>query len=316
MQINYKETEDFLKNCDNVYILTHQSPDGDCIGTGFALHDILRSMGKRSAVLCSDPFPDKFDYITNIENNSAFEPDTVIAVDVADTRLLGRYEEIYGGRIDLCIDHHISNTEYAARTLLGADSAAACEVLYRLACAMGTELSDYAAVCMYTGIATDTGCFKFENTSAETHEIAAQLMRRHKINHAWINREMFDIKTKGMLKIESSVIDAMEYYLDNRLTMVCITKAMLDRLGVEFNELDGCASLPLKVKGVEVGITVKEKSAGEYKVSMRSTGDVNVSAICQTIGGGGHAKAAGCALEGSLEDVKKILVEAVRKAMP
>ena len=105
MQIGYKETEKFLRNCDNVYILTHQSPDGDCIGTGFALHDILGRMGKRSAVLCSDPFPEKFGFITDVENDSAFEPDTVIAVDVADTRLLGKYEEIFSGRIDLCIDH-------------------------------------------------------------------------------------------------------------------------------------------------------------------------------------------------------------------
>ena len=316
MRIDYNEAAEFLKNCDNIYILTHQSPDGDCIGTGFALHDMLGRMGKKSAVLCSDMFPKKFGFITDVSNDSSFEPETIIAVDVADTKLLGRYEEIYGGRIDLCIDHHISNTGYAQRTLLGADSAAACEVLYRLAGAMGAELTDYTAVCIYTGIATDTGCFKFENTTAETHEIVAELMRKHKFNHASINREMFDIKTKGMLKMESSVIEVMEYYLDNRLTMVCITKEMLDRLGVDFNELDGCASLPLRVEGVEVGVTIKEKAAGEYKISMRSTGNVNVSAICQTIGGGGHAKAAGCALEGTLDEVRKILVDAVRKALP
>lgn len=316
MQINYKQTADFLKGCDNVYILTHQSPDGDCIGTGFALRDILGKMGKRSAVLCSDPFPGKFGFITDVDNDADFIPDTVIAVDVADTKLLGRYEELYGERIDLCIDHHISNTGYAERTLLGADSAAACEVLYRLVRTMDAELSDYSAQCIYTGIATDTGCFKFENTSAETHEIAAELMRRHKINHGKINREMFDIKTKGMLKMECSVIEVMEYYLDNRLTMICITREMLDRLGVDYSELDGCASIPLKVEGVEVGITIKEKADGEYKISMRSAGDVNVSAICQSVGGGGHAKAAGCALKGSLEEVKKILVEAVRKALP
>lgn len=316
MRIGYKEAAEFLKNCDNVYILTHQSPDGDCIGTGFALHDILGKMGKRSAVLCSDTFPKKFSYITDTDNVPDFEPDTVIAVDVADIKLLGRYEEIYGGKIDLCIDHHISNTGYAAKTLLGTESAAACEVLYRLICTMEEELSDYAAACIYTGLATDTGCFKYENTSAETHEIVSELMRSHKLNYARINREMFDIKTKGMLKMESAVIDVMEYYLDNRLTMVCITKEMLGRLGVDFNELDGCASLPLKVEGVEVGITIKEKADGEYKISMRSTGDINVSAVCQTLGGGGHEKAAGCALTGNLEDVKKILVEAVGKAMP
>ncbi len=315
MHIKFKEAENFLKNCNNIYILTHQSPDGDCIGSGFALHDIFRSMGKRSAVLCSDPFPKKFDFITNTENDSGFEPDTIISVDVADIKLLGKYQEIYGDKIQLCIDHHISNTDYAERTLLDGKASAACEVLFRLACFMGIELSDYAAMCIYTGIATDTGCFKFDNTSAETHEIISDIMRHHNLNYAKINREMFDIKSAGMLKMESAVINVMEYYLGGKLTVICITKELLDSLGVDFNDLDGCASLPLQVEGVEVGITIKEKALDSYKISMRSTGDVNVSDICRSLGGGGHAKASGCALDGKIDEVKKILVEAVRKGM-
>lgn len=315
MHIGFREAEAFLKNCDNVYILIHQSPDGDCIGAGFALHAVLKSMGKRSAVLCCDTFPKKFDFITDIENNADFTPDTVIAVDVADTRLLGKYQEIYGDRVQLCIDHHISNTDYAERTLLDGKASAACELLYRLLCFMNMTISDYAAKCIYTGIATDTGCFRFENAGAETHEAVADIMRNHKLNYAKINREMFDIKSVGMLKMESAVINVMEYYLGGKVTMICITKELLDGLGVDFNDLDGCASLPLQVEGVEVGITIKEKAPDSYKISMRSTGDVNVSEICRTLGGGGHAKASGCAMDGNIEDIKKILVEAVRKGM-
>lgn len=316
MLISMSETGSFLENCDNAYILVHQSPDGDCIGSGFALHSVLKSMGKRSAVICCDPFLKKFDYITAVENNSDFEPDTVIAVDVADTKLLGKYQEIYGDKVQLCIDHHVSNTGYAERTLLDSKASATCEVLYKLfTCTMGIEISDYTALCLYTGIATDTGCFKYENTSAETHEIAGEIMRQHKLNYAKINREMFDVKTAGRLRMESAVIDIMEYYLDGKVTVICITKELLDSLGVDSNDLDGCASLPLQVEGVEVGITIKEKAPASYKISMRSTGDVNVSEICSTLGGGGHAKASGCAMDGNLEDVKKALVEAVRKGM-
>ena len=316
MLISMSETGSFLENCDNDYILVHQSPDGDCIGSGFALHAVLKSMGKKSAVICCDTFLKKFDYITAVENNPDFEPDTVIAVDVADTKLLGKYQEIYGDKVQLCIDHHVSNTGYAERTLLDSKASATCEVLYKLfTCAMGIEISDYTALCLYTGIATDTGCFKYENTSAETHEIVGEIMRQHKLNYAKINREMFDVKTAGRLKMESAVIDIMEYYLDGKVTVICITKELLDSLGVDSNDLDGCASLPLQVEGVEVGITIKEKAPDSYKISMRSTGDVNVSEICSALGGGGHAKASGCALDGKLEDVKKILVEAVRKGM-
>lgn len=315
MNIGLREAEAFLKNCDNVYILIHQSPDGDCIGAGFALNDILRSMGKRSAVLCCDTFPKKFDFITNIENNADFTPDTIISVDVADTKLLGKYQEIYGDKVQLCIDHHISNTGYAEKTLLDAKASAACEVLYRLVRFMGIEISDYTAQCLYTGIATDTGCFRFENAGAETHETVADIMRNHKLNYAKINREMFDIKSVGMLKMESAVINVMEYYLDGKVTMICITNELLESLGVDASDLDGCSSLPLKVEGVEVGITIREKAPDSYKISMRSTGDVNVSEICRTLGGGGHVKASGCAMDGNIEDIKKILVEAVRKGM-
>lgn len=315
MNIGLREAEAFLKNCDNVYILIHQSPDGDCIGAGFALNDILRSMGKKSAVLCCDTFPKKFDFITNIENNTDFTPDTIISVDVADTKLLGKYQEIYGDKVQLCIDHHISNTGYAEKTLLDAKASAACEVLYRLVRFMGIEISDYTAQCLYTGIATDTGCFRFENAGAETHETVADIMRNHKLNYAKINREMFDIKSVGMLKMESAVINVMEYYLDGKVTMICITNELLESLGVDASDLDGCSSLPLKVEGVEVGITIREKAPDSYKISMRSTGDVNVSEICRTLGGGGHVKASGCAMDGNIEDIKKILVEAVRKGM-
>ena len=317
MLIGMSEADDFLRNCDNVYILVHQSPDGDCIGSGFAIHSVLKDMGKRSAVLCSDDFLKKFDFITKtIENNPDFEPDTIIAVDVADIKLLGKYQEIYGGKIQLCIDHHVSNTGYAECTLLDSKASAACEVIYRLLVKeMRIEISDYTAMCLYTGIATDTGCFKYESTSAETHEIVAGIMRKHKLNYAKINREMFDVKSAGRLKMESAVIDIMEYYLGGKVTVIAITKQLFDSLGIDSNDLDGCASLPLQVEGVEVGITIKEKAPDSYKISMRSTGDVNVSQICATLGGGGHAKASGCAIEGNLEDVKKILVEAVRKGM-
>ena len=315
MNIGLREAEAFLKNCDNVYILIHQSPDGDCIGAGFALNDILRSMGKKSAVLCCDTFSKKFDFITDVENNADFTPDTIISVDVADTKLLGKYQEIYGDKVQLCIDHHISNTGYAEKTLLDAKASAACEVLYRLVRFMGIEISDYTAQCLYTGIATDTGCFRFENAGAETHETVADIMRNHKLNYAKINREMFDIKSVGMLKMESAVINVMEYYLDGKVTMICITNELLESLGVDVSDLDGCSSLPLKVEGVEVGITIREKAPDSYKISMRSTGDVNVSEICRTLGGGGHVKASGCAMDGNIEDIKKILVEAVRKGM-
>ena len=315
MLIDLSEAVEFLKGCEDAVILTHQSPDGDCIGAGFALKDLLEALGKRSRVLCSDEFPKRYDFMTSVGSGEEFEPKTVIAVDIADPQLMGNLRETYGNKVQLCIDHHISNVGYAEKTLLNAGASATCELIYELADAMKIQMSDHCAACIYTGIATDTGCFKYECTTARCHEIAAELMKSHKLKYAKINREMFDVKSIGRLKMERIVTDLMEYYLDNRLTMICITSDILNEQHVDANDLDGCASIPLQVEGVEVGVTIKEKSENEYKVSMRSANDVNVSAICQTLGGGGHIKAAGCLVKGTLEEVKDAVVEAVRKGM-
>lgn len=315
MLIDLSEAVEFLKGCEDAVILTHQSPDGDCIGAGFALKDLLEALGKRSRVLCSDEFPKRYDFMTSVGSGEEFEPKTVIAVDIADPQLMGNLRETYGNKVQLCIDHHISNVGYAEKTLLNAGASATCELIYELADAMKIQMSDHCAACIYTGIATDTGCFKYECTTARCHEIAAELMKSHKLKYAKINREMFDVKSIGRLKMERIVTDLMEYYLDNRLTMICITSDILNEQHVDANDLEGCASIPLQVEGVEVGVTIKEKSENEYKVSMRSANDVNVSAICQTLGGGGHIKAAGCLVKGTLEEVKAAVVEAVRKGM-
>ncbi len=318
MLINMCDACEFLKNCGNSVILIHQSPDGDCVGAGFALRAMLRKMGKKSRVECSDIIPSRYDFLVknaaDIDDDD-FEADTVISVDVADPQLLGSLREKYEGKVQLCIDHHVSNVSYAHKTLLYPEASATCEVIYNIAAELGIELNDHVAACIYTGMATDTGCFKYENTTPECHEITAKLMRNHKLKYSKINREMFDVKSVGRIKMESAVMELMEDYYDSRLTMICITADIMQKMGVDSNDLEGCANLPLQVEGVEVGIMLKEREPEVYKVSMRSANDVNVSEICQQLGGGGHAKAAGCLLKGTIDEVKKQLIETVGKAL-
>lgn len=318
MLINMSDACSFLKNCRDAVILIHQSPDGDCVGAGYALREILGALGIRSRVECSDVIPKRYDFITlgSEYPDEAFEAETIIAVDVADPQLLGdKVREKYEGRVQLCIDHHVSNVGYAEQTLLYPKASATCEVIYNIARELEVNISNYTASCIYTGIATDTGCFKYDNTTPESHEIAASLMRSNSLGYARINREMFDVKSIGRIKMESAVTELMEYFLDSRLTMICITADIMEKMGVDSNDLEGCASLPLQVEGVEVGIMLKERDKDVYKVSMRSANDVNVSEICGTLGGGGHAKAAGCLLKGSIDSVKQQLIEAVRGAL-
>lgn len=315
-RMTIEETAAFLKNCRDVHILIHRSPDGDCIGSGYSLQAVLKSLGIRSRVLCSDPIPPRFGYLLSDEEEERFEPQCVIAVDVADEKLFGTLEETYAGKVDLCIDHHISNLEYADRLLLEGDASAACEVLYKVYRAMGVPFTRQIAMCLYTGMATDTGCFKFSNTTPDTHIFTAQIMREYPdIRYDLINREMFTVKSRGQLNAEIVMLQNMEYHAEGRITIIWATLALCHENGVDEKDMEGLTSLGLQPEGVEVGITVREREPGEYKISMRSARDVNVSAICQVFGGGGHVKAAGCTLNGTVDEVRAQLLSAVEAAL-
>ena len=315
-RMTIEETAAFLKNCRDVHILIHRSPDGDCIGSGYSLQAVLKGLGIRSRVLCSDPIPSRFGYLLSDEEEERFEPQCVIAVDVADEKLFGTLEETYAGKVDLCIDHHISNLEYADRLLLEGDASAACEVLYKVYRAMGVPFTRQIAMCLYTGMATDTGCFKFSNTTPDTHIFTAQIMREYPdIRYDLINREMFTVKSRGQLNAEIVMLQNMEYHAEGRITIIWATLALCHENGVDEKDMEGLTSLGLQPEGVEVGITVREREPGEYKISMRSARDVNVSAICQVFGGGGHVKAAGCTLNGTVDEVRAQLLSAVEAAL-
>lgn len=315
MQIDYRQAAEIIRNSDNIHILTHQSPDGDTIGSGFALYFALTKMGKKSAVICPDGVTPRYAFLSEgYEEPEQFEPETVIAVDIADPNLLGDLKEKYADRVDLCIDHHISNIMYAKHTLLNGKASAACEVMYRLFEELGLELDDRTAKCLYTGIATDTGCFRFSNSSREAHEIAGRLIE-YNIDFAQINREMFDIKSRARIQLEQYILNNMETYFDERCAVLCITEELRQSLNVQNEEFDGVAGLPLQIQGMEMAVTLKEKVPGQYKVSMRSAGRVNVSEMCQQLGGGGHVCAAGCLVNGTLEEAKAQVLEIAGKAM-
>jgi phosphoesterase RecJ-like protein len=314
MQISYKQAADIIRENDNFHILTHQSPDGDTLGSGFALYFALRQLGKKAAVICPDGTTSRYAFLSEgYEEPESFEPDFVIAADIADPGLMGSVRETYEKRVGLCIDHHVSNVFYAEKTLLNGEASAACEVMYNLLKELGVKTDNNIARCLYTGIATDTGCFKYGNTTAQAHRIVAELIG-YDIDFARINREMFDIKSSQRIKLEQHILNNMEVYFDGRCAVLVISEELREGLGVPDEDLDGVAGLPLQVRGMEVAVTLKEKKAGEYKISMRSSGRVNVSEICGSLGGGGHKNAAGCSLKGDRDDVKNSALVLIGKA--
>ena len=184
----------FLRDRDNFVILMHIYPDGDTVGSASALCAGLRSMGKKAYIKCSHELPSKFDFVSSEFLTCDFEEQTVVAVDVADNKLLGSLDAVYAGRTDLCIDHHGSNVGFAALTYL--DSAAAnCENIYHVLCELGVTITKEIANALFLGICTDTGCFKYSSVTAQTHIIAAKLIEAG-ADAGEINRVMFDTKSK------------------------------------------------------------------------------------------------------------------------
>ena len=161
-----------LLEADDIYLLCHQYPDGDTLGSAAALYLGLRQKGKRVSIRCGDPIPQKYDYMFEGIEFPDFEPQFICAVDIADPQLLGQRLSPYAQRVDLCIDHHGSNTKYARQYVIRPEAASTTEIMYDLLFTMEAEITSQIADCIYTGITTDTGCFRYTNATSRTYIVA------------------------------------------------------------------------------------------------------------------------------------------------
>ena len=298
-----------LEQADHITILAHQKPDGDTLGSSFALLKGLQSMGKTARVRCSDGFPPRYRVVTGDYTSPEFREEFVVAVDVADLQLLGPLREEYEGKIDLCIDHHPSNTHYARELLLWPKAASAAEVIYQVLLGLGVSVTGKIADCVYTGVATDTGCFRFGNTTGNSHRVAAALIDAG-ADAFTINRLMFDTNSRERLAVECKAKSGICYYYGGQCAVMFITPEMLRGPSVTDFDLEGFSTMPRAIEGVEVGVTIREKEDGECRVSLRSSQRVNVSEVCQKLGGGGHTRAAGCTIQGGRDAARdKVLAQ-------
>jgi phosphoesterase RecJ-like protein len=303
-----------LKEQDDFSILLHAYPDGDAVGSGYALCYALRKLGKRANVICTHTIPKSYFFLTDGYEPQEFTPKTIVAVDVASPKLLGDLQAEYENNVLLCIDHHATNSGYAKHTLLDASSASNTEIILQVIEAMGVEVDAYIANCIYTGISTDTGCFRHSNTTPQCHLTTAQMMAKG-ADVELVNRYMFDTKSRSRIAIEKSILDSLEFFCEGSVAFITVTKQMREEAGIADGELEGITSIPRSVEGVQIGCTLRETDSGTYKVSIRSRSGLNAAEICAKFGGGGHPCAAGCAFTCSLEEVKAALLTECQKAL-
>ena len=306
--ITLDEVAALLKEHDNIKILTHTYPDGDTLGCAFALAHALRAMGKKAKIAINGALPSKFRYLAEGFEEQEFEHEYVVSVDVAAMTLLGDSVMEDVDKIDLCIDHHRTNTVVADNIYVEPDSAAAAEIIFGLITMLGVEISAGIAAGIYTGISTDTGCFCYSNTTPRTHRIAAEVMPL--CDWQSINYINFVIKTRAKLQMERMIFDSMEFCAGGRCAVVYTTLDMQRSLGAGDDEMEGLASIPRQVEGVQMGITMREKEGGIFKISVRTNDGIDAAGFCKKFGGGGHPGAAGCSIEGGLRTVKRMLIEA------
>ena len=306
--ITLDEVVCLLQEHDHFKLLTHLYPDGDTLGGAFALAFALRKLGKKANVAVNGPVPSKFRYLVKNYEDQDFTPEYIVSVDVAAMTLLGDSVMEGVGQIDLCIDHHRTNSVTAEHIFVDGDAAAACETIFELVNLLGVEMDEDIAAGIYTGVSTDTGCFCYSNTTPRTHQIAAQVIPY--CDWQSINYVNFVVKTRAKLRMERMIYDTMEFYAGGKCAVAYTTLAMQCALGAGDDEMEGLASLPRQIEGVEMGITMREKEGGIFKISVRTNDGINAAEFCKQFNGGGHPAAAGCSLEGDLGTVKKLLVDA------
>ena len=264
-------------------------------------------------VLCSDAIPNRYAFTNAHMFKGEFEPQTVVAVDVASVQLFGENNGMtqFSRHVDLCIDHHAGNSGYADFTLLNGSAAAAAELLYEVINAMGVAITPHIADCLYTGLATDTGCFRFSSTTANTHIVAAKLIEAG-CHVEELNTLLFDTKPRERMEAERIARNHLEYYLDGRCALIYLTRDEIEQSRVDPADLEELTSLPVSIEGVKVGLTLRQQPGGSYRISVRTAKGVDACAIARRLGGGGHTRAAGCELLGNLDNAKNAILAEVQ----
>ena len=297
-----------LQAADQFMILTHRRPDGDTLGSASALCAALRKAGKTAYVARNDGVTKRYaEMVGAYAPPEDYAPACVVTVDCAEYSMIPPEMQRYAAHIDLVIDHHRSDTGFGAENLVIGESASCAEIVCAVIEEMGIALDREIATGIYIGASTDTGCFKYSNTTSNTHVVAAKCLDAG-VDGGEINRALFETKSRARYEIERMLFSTMEFYHDGAVAVALIPLEDRLRTGADWDDLDSIAAVPRQIEGVEVGLTFTELENGDTKVSVRTTKEVDSSAICTLVGGGGHLRAGGATLHcGAQEAIQRLL---------
>lgn len=306
------ETARWFLDRDHFCILTHRRPDGDTTGCAAALCLGLRKLGKTAYILENREVTQKYAHLhQGLTQPAAGMGDTIVSVDVASPNMLpGVFAELES-RIALRIDHHYSATSFTPDELVDHTAGACGEIIYDLLLEMGCTMDKTIAEAVYTAVSTDTGCFRYANTTAHSLAVASACYAAGGDLFA-INQAIFDTNTFAKLKLQSWMVEHMRFLADGRIAICPLPKAVEEAIGVTEDDMENISGFPRSIEGVKIAATLRETGDGLVKVSVRAVPGYDASAICAQFGGGGHKGAAGANIALPLEEA----AQAVANVMP
>lgn len=305
--MNITECAKWLSSHDDYLILTHTRPDGDTLGSAAALCSALRRLGKNAALYDNPEITPKYRKYVDGYIARAFEYKQVIAVDVADIVMLPKG---FSGSVDLCIDHHPTNTYYAGKLLLHGEKASCGEIVLQVIKELCGDPTPDEASLLYIAVSTDCGCFRYANVTHETLSAASELAA-YGAELKKLNFELFRQVSRARMTLEGMICAGLRFYRNDAVVVATVTEAMMDASGATENDCDDIAGIPGRVEGCIVSMVIRELSRGKCKVSVRSQPCFDSAALCARFGGGGHKMAAGCTIEKDPDTVREMLVSAL-----
>ncbi|THF81222.1 DHH family phosphoesterase [Cohnella fermenti] len=312
---------EFIRERDDFLVVSHVQPDGDAISSTVAAAWLLGKLGKTYTMYNDGPIPSRLAYLHGSDSiaTAASRPDRkfkhVITVDCADFSRCGTAQELFEDGFELLnVDHHPTNDGFGTVNLIDSNAAATVEILHDLIESAKLAPDEGTATAIYTGLMTDTGGFRYANTSAKVMDIASSMLRAG-ANGPDLAERLLERMTLGQMRMIQTALARLEFSPDNRVGWLWVTTEDLSETGASNEDLEGLVNYPRNVEGVEVGILFKQNAPDSVKISLRSAGKVDVAAVAQQFGGGGHVRAAGCRVGANLSAAIPLVVAAVRQAL-
>lgn len=304
-----------INKAETIVILTHENPDGDAIGSSLAMYHALKAYGKNPDLIIPE-HPKTFNCLPGIEEiktESDIEHyDLAISLDCATIKMLNGFVNYFeNAKVKVCIDHHGTNTMFGDYNYVNPATPACAQILLVILEYFGIEITKEIGTCILAGIITDTGGFKYQGVTAETFEFVAWLLNKG-VNVSNLYRQVLEVQTKANFKLHRIANNRLELLENGKVAYTYITKEDEEAVNAESGDHEGIVDVGRGLEGVEVSIFLRETNKG-IRVSLRSNDYVNVSDACLVFGGGGHPRAAGCTIPGTIEQAKeKVLKEVSR----